>query len=113
MEGDSLDDKIDKKDGAMDNAKEKPKSTTISKALQPAISTISEPSKLKQWYFNYIMSDFTFASLSTAILAMIKIYFNLNWTTFWEGLWLWYIIYIATMTARIVKTVSEYYAKKS
>jgi hypothetical protein len=110
MEGNSLDDKIDKKDGAVANAEEKLKPARI---FQPVISAISEPSKLKQWYFNYIMSDFTFASFSTAILAMIKIYFNIPWDRFWSGLILWYVIYVATMLARIVKTVSEYYAKKS
>lgn len=106
-----MDDKIDKKDSVVVTTNEKQKPATAKTNV--FLSSISEPSKLKQWYFNYIMSDFTFASLSTAILAMIKIYFNIPWDKFWEGLWLWYIIYIATMVARIVKTVSEYYAKKS
>jgi predicted PurR-regulated permease PerM len=114
MEGNSMDDSANKKSDTMADEKREQKSRPISipKVLQPTLSVISEPSKLKQWYLNYIMSDFTFASVSTAILAMIKIYFNLSWETFWEGLALWYLIYIATMVARIVKTVSEYYARK-
>ena len=108
-----MDNKHDEKDSIVDTKKVQAKPIPVSKVLQPALHTLSEPSKLKQWYFNYIMSDFTFASFSTAILAMIKIYFNIPWDKFWEGLTLWYVIYIATMVARIVKVVSEYYAKKS
>jgi hypothetical protein len=110
MEGNIMDDKIDKKDGAMDNAEEKPKPARI---FQPTLSVLSEPSKLKQWYFNYIMSDFTFASISTGILLTIKIWRNLPWDTFFSGIALWYIVYIATMISRIVKTACDYYAKKS
>jgi hypothetical protein len=113
MEGDSMDDSANKKsDSVADETKPKARPISIPKVLQPAISTVSEPNKLKQWYMNYIMSDFTFASFSTAILAMIKLYFNLSWTTFWEGLALWYLIYIATMIARIVKVATDYYARK-
>lgn len=101
-------DNTDAKEGdPVDNEK---KPTAV--LLQSVNKKIPEPSKIKQWYVNYILSDFTFASISTAILLMVKIYFNIDWDRFWSGLILWYVVYIATMVARVVKTVCEYYGKR-
>jgi len=105
-----MDDKHDEKDGTVDNKKAQQKPATKTNVF---LSAVPEPSKLKQWYFNYIMSDFTFASISTGILLTIKIWRNLPWDTFFSGIALWYIVYIATMISRIVKTACDYYAKKS
>ena len=101
-----MDDKNNKEGSPVGNEK---KSTTGKQVLLQSVNKLPEPSKIKQWYINYILSDFTFASLSTGILLMIKIYFNLPWERFWNGLALWYVVYIATMVARIVKTVCEHY----
>lgn len=108
-----MDDKHDEKDSVVDTKKVQAKPIPIPKVLQPTLHTLSEPSKLKQWYFNYIMSDFTFASISTAILAMIKLYFNIPFDKFVEGLAIWYLIYVATMVARLTKVFSTYYEEKT
>ena len=68
--------------------------------------------RMKEWYLNYVLSDFTFASLSVAILAMIKIYLNLNWTSFWNGMVLFYVVFISTMLSRIVKTFCDKYGRR-
>ena len=68
--------------------------------------------RAKKWYIDYILSDVTFAAISTAILAIIKIYFNLNWFEFWNGMILYYTIYIATMVSRIVKKFCDGGKKK-
>jgi hypothetical protein len=67
---------------------------------------------MKDWYLNYVLSDFTFASIATAILAMIKIYLNLNWTSFWNSMTLFYVVFISTMLSRIVKTYCDNNGRK-
>lgn len=73
---------------------------------------IKTSDKMKDWYLNYVLSDFTFAGISTAILAMIKIYLNLNWTSFWNSMTLFYVVFISTMLSRIVKTYCDNNGRK-
>lgn len=68
--------------------------------------------RMRKWYIDYVLSDVTFAAITTAILTMIKIYFKLNWESFWNGMILYYTIYIATMVSRIVKRFCDGGRKK-
>jgi len=89
------------------NGKTKPERGKIHLQL----AKLPEPNKLKNWYVNYLLSDFTFASISVAILMTIKVAMNLEWDRFWNYMLLWYVVYIATMVARVVKTFCDKHAK--
>lgn len=83
------------------------------KARRAAADLSNASVKLRNWYVNYVLSDFTFAAISTAMLAMIKIYLNLNWTSFWNSMVLFYVVFISTMVSRLTKVLSAYYEEKT
>lgn len=81
---------------------EKPSEVSISKKSR-WIFSMSDPSKFKNWYLDYVLSDFTYAAFACAVLAMIKVYFKLDWTQFWNSMILFYTVWIAVMVSKIVK----------
>lgn len=104
-----MDDTVNKQPDKQAEAKEAGRAKTdvhVQKLLKAS-------DRMKEWYLNYVLSDFTFASFAVAILAMIKIYLNLNWTSFWNGMMLFYIVFISTMLSRLTKVLSVYYEEKT
>lgn len=67
------------------------------------LSRMSDPKKFRDWYIDYLLSDFTYAAFVCAVLAMIKVYFRLDWTQFWNSMILFYTVWIAVMVSKIVK----------
>jgi hypothetical protein len=74
---------------------------------------MSEPSKLKQWYFDYVLSEFMFVSVYVAVLLTVKVYFNIDWTRFFNGLVLFYVIFAGITASKISRTVCNYFDKKA
>lgn len=74
---------------------------------------MAEPSKVRQWYLDYILSDFMFTSVYVAILLTIKIYFNIGWEKFFNGLALFYLMFIGAIVSKATKTVCNYYDRKA
>lgn len=81
--------------------------------LKTAKDTLKSPGKLKEWYTDFLLSDVVITSFYVAILFTIKAYFNLDWERFFNGILLFYIIWVALLIAKFAKTFNEYYQKKS
>lgn len=96
-----MDNTIDDKTDKLDKAKEQKRTADAGARL--ALGTIKNSERLKKWYFDYLLGDVTFASFTTALLAIIKIYFHLDWMQFWQGMLLFYTVLIATMLSRMTK----------
>jgi hypothetical protein len=81
--------------------------------LRKAKETLKEPSKIRNWYFDYIASDYMFTSVYVAVLLTIKVYFNLDWTRFFDGITLFYVIFAGVTISKVGTTVCNYYNKKA
>ena len=111
-EDDNMDNKNDGKNAQVAVDTPAKKRATAEDVLRRVNERIPEPSAIRKWYVNYLTSDFTFASVSVAILLTIKVAFNLEWERFFNGLLLFYIVLIAIMLSRILKTSTDYYNNK-
>lgn len=73
----------------------------------PSANLEKASKRMGKWYVDYILSDFTAGAFATAILHVIKAYFNLNWAQFWNDMVLFYVIFISIMVSRLVKTFCD------
>lgn len=90
-----------------------PSTMTEKSKVAKAKETLKEPSKIKNWYVDYIASDYMFTSIYVAVLLTIKVYFNLDWDRFFLGITLFYIIFAGVTISKVGTTVANYYNKKA
>jgi hypothetical protein len=60
-------------------------------------------SKLRIWYYDYILSDFTYAAFAAAVLATLKIAFNVKWEQFWQAYAVFFTLWAAVSLSKIAK----------
>lgn len=72
------------------------------------LDTISQPQNVKKYYVAYLTSDIFVAGLTFALIMSIKLWSKASWDTTWNTLWLYYLVFISILVARMNKAVTEY-----
>lgn len=77
------------------------------------LDAISQPQSVKKFYVAYLTSDIVLAGLTYAIIMSIRLWAHISWDSTWNSMWLYYLLFISILVAKLNKSVGDYLRSKT
>lgn len=88
------------------------KKKSNAKAVLHTLDAISQPQNVKKFYVAYLTSDIVLAGLTYAVIMSIRLWFHIPWDSTWNSMWLYYLLFISIIVAKLNKSVGDYLKAK-